>query len=140
MPTLKLSNTLKELRQKQCLTQAEVADYLNISRAAYSIYESGQRMPSIEIIKKISDFFHISINDLLGYNDIPNLSRTKRLSQSPKEISDEKAMTIICELLDYAGLDFALTTDEIKRITKITRELHKALINDIKENTNDIII
>ena len=49
-------------------------------------------------------------------------------------------MIDISELLDYAGLNFALTTDELKRITKITRELHKALIDDIRENTKDLIV
>lgn len=140
MPTTNLGKTLKELRQKRCLTQAEVAQHLNISRGAYSLYESGQRIPSIDIIENISDYFNISINDLLGFNNITSLSETKRLSQTPKKISDEKAMIDICELLDYAGLNFALTTDEIRRITKITRELHKALINDIRENTKDLII
>lgn len=140
MKTSNLSNTLKKLRQKQCLTQAEVAKQLNISRAAYSLYESGQRTPSMGVISSISSYYQISLNDLLGFDDIPSISETKRLSQNPKDISDEKALLDICELLDYAGLNFALTMDEIKRITKITRELHKALINDIRENTNDIII
>lgn len=140
MKTSNLSNMLKQLRQKQCLTQAEVAKQLNISRAAYSLYESGQRIPPLEVISSISSYYQISPNDILGHDETPSISKTRRLSQKPKNISDEKALLNISELLDYAGLDFALTTDEIKRITKITRELHKALINDIRENTNDIII
>lgn len=140
MPTLKLNDTLKEIRQKNQLTQIEMARRLQVSRAAYSLYESGQRIPSLETLSKLSENFQISLDTLLGFDGSLIQNSTKRLSQKPKNISDEKALLDICELLDYAGLDFALTTNEIKRITKITRELHKALIADIRENTNDIII
>lgn len=135
-----IATNLKSIREKRNLTQYQMAETLNISRAAYSHYESGKRIPSIELLTKIASTFHMSLDEIIGQTDKWLLHGTKRLHQTPKEISDGKALLNICELLDYAGLDFALTTDEIKRITKITRELHKALIADIKENTTDIII
>lgn len=140
MPKIKLSSNLKELRQKQNLTQMQMAELLDISRAAYSLYESGQRVPSIETLVNISEHFQLSLDDLLGYDSKILSHPVKRLSKSPQHISDEKALANIYELLDYAGLDFALTTDEIKRICKITKALHQALINDIKENTPDVIL
>lgn len=135
-----ISTNLKAIREKRNLTQYQMAEILNISRAAYSHYESGKRTPSIELLTNIANTFELPFSQIIGQADKWLLPGTKRLRQTPKSISDEKALVNICELLDYAGLDFSLTTEEIKRITKITRTLHQALINDIKENTPDIII
>lgn len=135
-----LASNLKSIREKRNLTQYQMAEILNISRSAYSLYESGKRTPSIELITNMSNALELSVNELIGQTDKWLLSGTKRLRQTPKQISNEKAFSITCELLDYAGLDFALTTEEIKRITQITKSLHQALINDIRENTTDIIL
>ena len=135
-----IADNLKSIREKRNLTQYQMAEILKTSRAAYSHYESGKRTPSIEMLTKISNTFEIPFNELIGQTDKWLLSGTKRLRKTPKQISNEKAFSITCELLDYAGLDFALTTEEIKRITQITKSLHQALINDIRENTTDIIL
>jgi len=58
---------LKDLREDRDLHQKEVASYLGVSRSAYSNYENGSREPGIEILKKLADFFRVSMDELLGY-------------------------------------------------------------------------
>lgn len=60
-----IGDKLKELRTDRNLTQQHVADFLKISRAAYANYEAGKREPSLEIIKKLTNFFGISSDVLL---------------------------------------------------------------------------
>lgn len=59
-----MDNNLKKLRLKNKLTQKELADIVGISQQQLSRYEKGINYPKIEIAKKISDFFKISINDI----------------------------------------------------------------------------
>lgn len=57
---MKISEFLKQERQKRCLTQAEMAKKLGVSRANYTTYENSwvdkngyKRIPSPTVIKKI---------------------------------------------------------------------------------------
>ena len=59
---------LKELRVKRNLTQRDVADALGVSTVVYSRYETESREPSIDILKRLSSFFDVSI-DYLVEND-----------------------------------------------------------------------
>ena len=60
---------LKQERISKNLTQKQVAEYLQISRPAYTNYESGTREPSFEILRKICDFFDISADYIIGRTD-----------------------------------------------------------------------
>ncbi|MBS4786183.1 MAG: helix-turn-helix domain-containing protein [Clostridiales bacterium] len=57
---------LTELRQKQGLTQEQLAERLMISRQAVSRWETGESVPNTETLKLISREFGVSINALLG--------------------------------------------------------------------------
>ena len=65
-----ISNRLKELRQEKDLLQKDVSTYLNISTSAYGFYEQGKRTPDSEMMKKLSEFFNVSLDYLLGKTDI----------------------------------------------------------------------
>lgn len=57
---------LQELRKGKGLTQEELAEALYVSRTAVSKWESGRGYPSIDSLKMISQFFSVSIDDLLS--------------------------------------------------------------------------
>lgn len=57
---------LTTLRKEFHVTQQQVADYLGISRQAYSNYESGKREPDYETLLKLGEYFNCSIDYLLG--------------------------------------------------------------------------
>lgn len=61
-----LNLKLQELRKKNNLSQAEVAEYLHVSRQAISQWENGKASPDIENIKKMCKLYHTSVGDLLG--------------------------------------------------------------------------
>ena len=56
---------LRFLRKYQNWTQAEVANQLNINTRTYSKYETGTTEPDIATIKKLANFFDVSIDYLL---------------------------------------------------------------------------
>ena len=51
------------------LNQLKVAMDLHISREALSHYENGKREPSLEMLKKLSDYFNVSIDFLINGED-----------------------------------------------------------------------
>ena len=57
---------LQELRKQRGLTQEELAEALYVSRTAISKWESGRGYPNIDSLKEISNFFSVSIDDLLS--------------------------------------------------------------------------
>ena len=57
---------LKIIRKKKNLNQLKVAMDLNISREALSHYENGKRSPDIQMLRKLSDYFGVSIDFLIN--------------------------------------------------------------------------
>ena len=58
---------LHQLRKENNIRQEAVAKYLGYRYTTISGYESGRNQPSIENLKKLADFFHVSIDYLVGY-------------------------------------------------------------------------
>lgn len=60
---------LKNARLAMGISQQTVAEKLEIGRACYSHYEQGIREPSIDVLKRICDFFDVSADYLIGRTD-----------------------------------------------------------------------
>lgn len=66
---IKFSETLKELRKREELTQEELANKLEISKSAISMYENGNRTPDFETLEMFADFFNVNLSYLIGENE-----------------------------------------------------------------------
>ncbi len=60
---------LKDLREDSDLKQKEIAEYLHIKQNTYSQYENGQRQLPIEILIKLSEYYKVSTDYILGLTD-----------------------------------------------------------------------
>lgn len=60
---------IRYLRIKNNLTSKELSKALEISESAVSLYENGKRKPSIELLIKISNYFSVSTDFLLGVDN-----------------------------------------------------------------------
>ena len=60
---------LKILRVDNDKTQQELADFLNLTRSAYSNYENNIREIPIEVLSGIADFWNTSVDYLLDRTD-----------------------------------------------------------------------
>ena len=65
------SDNLKEARLKSGLSQKDVAENIGVAKSTYSLYESGNREPNVNTIKKISDCLNVSADTLLGLDEKP---------------------------------------------------------------------
>ena len=65
-----LADKLSNLRKSRGLTQEELASELYISRSMIAKYETGKAYPTNEILKKIADYFEISIDELVQREEL----------------------------------------------------------------------
>lgn len=63
---MEMKDTLKTLREKNGLTQEQLAKRLMVTRQAVSRWETGETQPNTDTLKLLSREFDISINTLLG--------------------------------------------------------------------------
>ena len=56
---------LRELRTQNHISQDRLAKELNVGRTTITNYESGESKPDIEMVKKIANYFNVSIDYLL---------------------------------------------------------------------------
>lgn len=59
-----LAKNIRKLRLTKGIKQNELAEIINVNTSTISNYENGKRIPDIEIIKSLSQYFNVSIDDL----------------------------------------------------------------------------
>lgn len=67
----KFNENLKNAREKRGLSQKDVAEKIGVAKSTYSLYESGNREPNVQTIKKIADLLKITADELLGLDEEP---------------------------------------------------------------------
>ena len=63
---MEIRETLRELREKNGLTQEQLAQRVLVTRQAVSRWETGETQPNTDTLKLLSKEFGVSINTLLG--------------------------------------------------------------------------
>ena len=76
------SDRIRKLRQDMDITQSELANKLGITTTALSFFESGSRIPNIEVLRNMATIFNVSSDYLLG------LSEKKEINSDLKTYAD----------------------------------------------------
>lgn len=63
---------LKYLRNRDKLSQSELAEKLGVAKSTISMYEVGKREPDFETLEAIADLFNVDMNFLLGKDGSEN--------------------------------------------------------------------
>lgn len=90
-----LSERLHILRTEKKRTQQQVADYLGITRPAYTAYEKGNRNPDYDLLVKLATYFDVSTDYLLGVNNKKN--NTKYDPEFEKWLNDPRSKILFKE-------------------------------------------
>ena len=62
-----LLKNLYRLRKAHHYTQQEISDLLNISRQAYSNYETSKRTPDLDSLMRLADIYGVSLDQLVNH-------------------------------------------------------------------------
>ena len=70
-----LGNRIKELRESRGITQAQLADRLNVTRSTVANWEAGNRLPDLNMLARLADFLDIDttvfLDELRGDRNSP---------------------------------------------------------------------
>lgn len=69
---LKIGENILQKRKERGITQEELAEFMMVTKASVSKWETGQSHPDILLLPKLATFFNISVDELIGYD--PELS------------------------------------------------------------------
>jgi transcriptional regulator with XRE-family HTH domain len=92
-------NNIKKARISSKLKQSELADILHVGQTTISNWETGYSEPDFEALKKMSDIFNCSIDELLGNKGKP-VVKDDELSRKLSRLSDENLQ----RMEDYVDL------------------------------------
>ena len=107
-----LNQKLLELRKANTLTQSELAEKLHVSRQAISRWESGITIPDIEILKKLSILYNVSLDEIINSSITKATSTTEILSANHIYINAVLLIfaTIATTVLAFVAIGVALFT------------------------------
>ena len=105
---------IKQLRQKNNLTQKQLGELVNVTKVSICCYEKGTRIPSVETLIDLSRIFKVSIDYLLG-NDVFVIADTD--DKYPITLAKEE-VKFIRELKNYTVLHKQLMENP-KRFTEL---------------------
>ena len=89
------NDRLKALRKQKGLSQRALAEKLEMSKSAVSMYESGFREPDHETTEKIADFFNVDVDYLLGRSNVTlRYADVLADGQSPQYYDDETVQIV----------------------------------------------
>lgn len=91
------SENLKYLRNSTQYTQKQLADYLGLSANTICEWEKGRSEPSIATIRKLSTFFGVSADYLLGLEDDFGVKETEKSLRAydHHEITDKQTVDLV---------------------------------------------
>ena len=90
-------NNIRDIRKSNDITQVEIAKYLGITQSQYSRYESGSSDIPTDILAKLANYFNVSIDLLLGRQEIESESRP--IQEQPEvEFEEEIYLPIVASL------------------------------------------
>ena len=73
---------IKELREKYHMTQAELADKLNVSDKTVSKWETAKGYPDISLLEPIAKVFGVSVTELLSGQAVSNVNISANMLRS----------------------------------------------------------
>lgn len=113
------SERLRELRQNKGLSQSQLADALNISKSAISMYELGKREPDLEALEGIADFFNVDINYLIGKEDGSMYYLDPEAAEIAQEVQQRPELKILFDASRKVSADdLELVINMIDRLKK----------------------
>ena len=111
-----LGEKIKLYREKKNMTQGEIADILGVKSATISKYESGTLEPNIKSLKKLSELYEVSIDELLKVDDF-DISKINIL----EVLREQKNMKLKGNLYHNTQITFAYNTNHIEG-SKLTED------------------
>lgn len=119
---IRFGEILKDLRRKNDITQEELADILGVTSQSVSRWEKGACYPDMELLPAIANYFNVTVDDILGMNEIRSRERLNAIFTEAlnleRECKYEDAVGIFREALKTFPDNIVLTSELALALSK----------------------
>ena len=116
---MEFKDVLKKLRKQRGLSQARLADELNVSPGLIGMYETGKRKPSFEQLEELADYFNVSIDYLTGKDERSLYYLTPEQAQFAQEMFEKPGQRTLFDMTKNA------TPEQMEAIKDIIKSVMK---------------
>lgn len=88
MGELNIAENIVRFRREKKITQENLADFIGVTKASVSKWETGQSIPDVVILPKLAAFFDVTVDELIGYRPALSKEQIRKLYQ---EFADDFA-------------------------------------------------
>ncbi|MDE7231422.1 MAG: helix-turn-helix domain-containing protein, partial [Oscillospiraceae bacterium] len=89
MDTVRIGKFLSELRHERELTQEQLGERIGVSNKTVSRWENGNYMPPVEMLMELSNFFGVSINEILSGRRLDDTETKSAAEENLKSVLEE---------------------------------------------------
>lgn len=104
MNQIKIGSFLKELRNEKGLTQAQLAEQLNVSNRSVSRWETGNTLPDISILVELAEFYEIDIREMIA-------------GERKSEVMKEEMKDTLVKVAEYTNEDKEMQCYKMRKMT-----------------------
>lgn len=126
-----INQRLKQLRTENHLTQAQLAEILGIAKTTLAAYEQGKSEPNIELLIRMSNYFCVTVDYLIGKTNCSN-SAYQPIADSLG--IDEKTIEILLLLsattYKYSNLDYLEAIIQHPQFPTLLNQINSYITND----------
>lgn len=126
--SMTLSEKLKELRKRACMTQDDIAEVLEMNRTSFSKYENGASTPPLAVLRKLAKIYSVPLEYLIH-------------DEQPFIVLNESTVEDVEREKNEAVFNFAqLSPEERKLIMKmrlLSDEKKKEIFHSIEDNDEE---
>ena len=123
---------IKELREKNKMTQLQLADKLGVSDKTVSKWETGKGYPDITLLESIADVFSVSVTELISGNTVQNSNVSANVL---------KSKFYICPICGNVSLESTTSglLSEVQRLLSIAYENNELPRFLLLENVKNLV-
>lgn len=108
---MNLAGNIANFRKERGLTQAQLAEALNMTSAAVSKWETGAAVPDLDTLIALADYFRLPMDDLLGRT----LERPKVVLFAPERDVEKIALRLLKDY-NYQVLGLGRSLEELEEL------------------------
>lgn len=154
MKEINIAKTITNKRKEKGITQDELANFIGVSKASVSKWETGLSYPDILLLPQLASYFNISLDELMGYEpQMTNEDISKLYNELSSEFSAKPFDEVMNRCRDIVKkyfssfplvfrmgvlyLNYGLTSKDDEQKNSTVTEAKKLFIR-VKEQSNDI--
>lgn len=108
MSQFNLNKNLMQLRYKKGITQEKLADFLGVSKASVSKWETGQSLPDIAQLPRLAAYYDVSIDELMGYEGKLSMKEVKEhYVKFAERFSAEEFDKVLADVKDFIRIYYS---------------------------------